>query len=258
MAEVSPAQTQVCGRAAAGAVAAVPSRGGTAVVLALLLHQRALPTPPPQGRNIWSAQALLRLLWWQALRLQPALRLEPGLWQEASRAHQPPEEAVSSRLVFPKGRTWAAQGAPLSRRRWPTLRAGSVCWGWDETAKPEHGSQAAERAKHLFLRSAALEEPGGCSTIRGLAGFVARATRSWYPAQGQPAPGNANQGLAEARAPVNTGNETKQNKTKQHVAYWSAPSLPCDCTTCTSYISERGATSPYCDGFLKFKSFTCY
>lgn len=165
---------------------------------------------------------------------------------------------MSSRLVFPKGRTWAAQGAPLSRRRWPTLRAGSVCWGWDETAKPEHGSQAAERAKHLFLRSAALEEPGGCSTIRGLAGFVACATRSWYPAQGQPAPGNANQGLAEARAPVNTGNETKQNKTKQHVAYWSAPSLPCDCTTCTSYISERGATSPYCDGFLKFKSFTCY
>lgn len=38
---------------------------------------------------------------------------------------------MSSRLVFPKGRTWAAQGAPLSRRRWPTLRAGSVCWGWD-------------------------------------------------------------------------------------------------------------------------------
>lgn len=113
---------------------------------------------------------------------------------------------MSSRLVFPKGRTWAAQGAPLRGRRWLTLRAGSVCWGWAETAMPEHGP-------HLFLRAVALEEPGGCSTTRGPAGFVARATRRWYQAQGWPAPGNANQGLAAARPPANTGNETKQTNT---------------------------------------------
>lgn len=40
-----------------------------------------------------------------------------------------------------------------------------------------------------------------------------------------------------------------KNKT-EHVAYWSAPSLPYDCTNCSSCVSERGAASPYCDGFV--------
>lgn len=113
---------------------------------------------------------------------------------------------MSSRLVFPEGRTWAAPGAPLRGAGGSRLGQAACAGGWAETAMPEHGP-------HLFLRAVALEEPGGCSTTRGPAGFVARAARRWYQAQGRPAPGNANQGLAAARPPANTGNETKQSNT---------------------------------------------
>lgn len=64
MAEVSPAETQECGRAAAGAVATVPSHRGTAAALALLLLQHSPPSPQT---HVWSPQALLRLPWWHVL-----------------------------------------------------------------------------------------------------------------------------------------------------------------------------------------------
>lgn len=75
LAEVSPAEMQECSHAAAGAVAAVPSHRGTAAALALLLRQHGPPSPQT---HVWSPQALLRLPWWHALRLQTPLDLSQG------------------------------------------------------------------------------------------------------------------------------------------------------------------------------------
>lgn len=87
MAEVSPAEMQECSHAAAGAVAAVPSHRGTAAALALLLRQHGPPlTTNPHLVTTGSAATAVVA----RTKAADTLRLEPGLWQEASRAHQPP------------------------------------------------------------------------------------------------------------------------------------------------------------------------
>lgn len=89
------------------------------------------------------------------------------------------------------------------------------------------------------------------SLCQGYAG-----TRHGAPACSWPVPANVNHALVEARPPVNVEKKKKSKTTT--IAYCSAPSLLCDCTSCTSCIAKRAATNPYCDGFFFFlKSYTC-
>lgn len=97
-----------------------------------------------------------------------------------------------------------------------------------------HGSQAAKHSKQAFPCSTALVMPRGHSTP------AERSWPGWLCMAGQQQGGQtAIPGLPWE----------EQNKTK-HVAYWSVPSLPYDCTNCSSCRSERGAACPYCDGFV--------
>lgn len=99
------------------------------------------------------------------------------------------------------------------------------------------GSQAAERSKQVFPCGTALERRRGRSTP------AERSWPGWLCMAGQQQGGGKQPQLGRRE-----GYHGK-NKT-EHVAYWSAPSLPYDCTNCSSCVSERGAASPYCDGFV--------
>lgn len=88
VAEVSPAETQERGRAAAGAVAAVPShREQWRRWLCCCSSTDPLTTNPRLVTTGSAASAVVA-----RIKAAAALRLESGLWQEASRAHQPPAE----------------------------------------------------------------------------------------------------------------------------------------------------------------------
>lgn len=73
---------------------------------------------------------------------------------------------------------------------------------------------------------------------------TSRAELARLAVHGRPAAGGGKQPHLGRREGYHGKNKT------EHVAYWSAPSLPYDCTNCSSCVSERGAASPYCDGFV--------
>lgn len=200
-------------------------------------------TPSPQT-HVWSPQALLRVPWWHALRQQPPLDLSQGSGKRhlVHTSHQRRGSELSPPVS--KGQCWGH----------PSEGAGGSRLGQAACAGAGPRQRCLSTAPIYFCEPWPWRSPEAAAQHGGRLGLLHA-----LPDAGTRPKAGRRQGMRtrvwQQRGRLLT---QKRNKTNQHVAYWSAPSLPCDCTTCTSYISERGATSPYCDGFLKFKSFTCY